>query len=235
VAGATEDRIPSLLAQGTITRDTVAVLVNAIYFNAAWATQFRPADTQPRPFTLLDGSPVTVPTMHAGDLPARAAQVDGVAVVELPYDGDELSMLLLVPPVGAFARFEAALTGERLAALVGALEPQHLSLSMPRLEVRTSASLAGPLSALGLGIAFTDAADFSRISSAGGLLITDVVHEAFVKVDERGTEAAAATAVIVGTTSVPQIRPVAVDRPFLFLVRDHATGAVVFLGRVVAP
>jgi serpin B len=144
-------------------------------------------------------------------------------------------MLLLVPPVGAFASFEAALTGERLAALVGALEPQHLSLSMPRLEVRTSASLAGPLSALGLGITFTDAADFSRISSAGGLSITDVVHEAFVKVDERGTEAAAATAVIVGTTSVPQIRPVAVDRPFLFLVRDHATGAVVFLGRVVAP
>jgi serpin B len=235
VAEATEDRIPHLLPEGTIDTETVAVLVNAIYFSAAWATQFRPADTEPRSFTLLDGSTRAVPTMHAPDLPARFAHEEGVDVVELPYDGGELSMLLLVPPVAELASFEAALTAERLDALVGALEPQHLALSMPRFEVRTSASLEPPLSALGLGIAFTDAADLSRMSTAASLVITDVVHEAFVKVDESGTEAAAATAVIVGVTSVPQIRPVTVDRPFLFLVRDDATGTVVFLGRVVAP
>lgn len=236
VAAATEDRIPRLLGEGSITHETLTVLVNAIYFNAAWATQFRAAETAPRPFTRLDGSTAEVPTMRAGQLPAGYAVDDaGLAVVDLPYDGGELSMLLLVPPGGAFAEFEATLTAERLAELVGSLGPATLTLSMPRFEIRTGAPLRGPLSALGLGVAFTGAADFSRMHAGGGLTITDVFHQAFVKVTETGTEAAAATAVSFGPTSAPETITVAVDRPFLFLVRDRATGAVVFLGRVVAP
>jgi serpin B len=236
VARATEERIPELLGGGTIDRDTAAVLVNAVYFNAAWETPFPAAATAPRPFTLLDGSTLDVPMMHGDDVPAKAAPVDGgLDVVELPYDGGELSMLLLVPPAGGLADFEAQLTAARLAELVAALEPEHLSLSLPRFEVRTAAPLRGPLSDLGLGVAFTEFADFSRMTTEAALCVKDVVHEAFVKVNEAGTEAAAATAVIMGPTSAPTNRSVVIDRPFLFLVRDHATGAVVFLGRLARP
>lgn len=235
VAQETEDRILDLLPRGTIVNDTLAVLVNAIYFNAAWATPFDPALTRDREFTLLDGSRVAVPTMSSGDLAARGAQVDGVEVVELPYDGGELSMLLLVPPPGELAALEQALTPARLAELVAALRDERLALTLPRFEVRSSLALKPPLAALGLGVAFGELADFSRMSTAVDLLVSDVVHQAFVKVNEAGTEAAAATAVIVGPTSVPIVRTVVIDRPFLFAVRDHATGALVFVGRVTRP
>jgi serpin B len=236
VARETEDRIPELLAEGVLDALTRAVLVNAIYFNAAWDIPFRESATASRPFTLLDGTIASVPTMWNGDLPVRAAQVSGVEVVELPYDGGELSMVLLVPPAGEFLAFERQLTAAGLQAMIAALGPEHISLTLPRFEVRTSASLRAPLVQLGLGVAFDElAADFSRMSAGADLCVKDVVHQAWVKVNEAGTEAAAATAVVVGVTSLPVIRPVAVDRPFLFLVRDHATGAIVFLGRVVRP
>ncbi len=235
VARETEDRIRELLPQDAIRTDTLAVLVNAIYFNAAWAKPFDPALTRDREFALLDGAHISVPTMSSGDLSVRAAQVENVEVVELPYDGGELSMLLLVPPAGELATFEQELTPARLQEYVAALLGEHLALSLPRFEVRTSLQLKPPLTALGLGIAFGDGADFSRISSEVDLLVSDVVHQAFVKVNEAGTEAAAATAVIIVPTSLPTIRTVAIDRPFVFVIRDHATGALVFMGRVARP
>ena len=210
----TEDRIRELLPQDAIRSDTLAVLVNAIYFNAAWAAPFDPALTRDREFTLLDGSRVAVPTMSSGDLAVRAAQVGNVEVVELPYDGGELSMLLLVPPAGELATFEQQLTPARLQEHVAAVRGEHLALSLPRFEVRTSLPLKPPLAALGLGVAFGDDADFSRMSSEVDLLVTDVVHQAFVKVNEAGTEAAAATAVVIGPTSAPD-DPHRRDRPTL--------------------
>jgi serpin B len=231
----TEDRIRGLLPEGTIRTDTLAVLVNAIYFNAAWAEPFDRALTRDREFTLLDGSRISVPTMTSGDLSVRAAQVGDVELVELPYAGGELSMLLLVPPAGELATFEQQLTPARLLEHVAALRDEHLALTMPRFEVRTSLDLKPPLAALGLAIAFGDDADFSRISSEVDLLVSNVVHQAFVNVNEAGTEAAAATAVIIGPTSAPTIRTVAIDRPFVFVIRDHATGALVFMGRVSRP
>jgi serpin B len=235
VAEATEDRILDLLGPGTIGTETRAVLVNAIYFSAAWASAFEPSATENGPFTLLDGSTVSVPTMHDDDVAARTAQVGGVDVVELPYDGGELSMVLLLPPVAEFSSFEEQLTASLVQDLLAALQDEHLSLALPRFQVRTSASLSAPLTQLGLGVAFTDAADFSRMSAVCPLVIEDVVHQAYVNVNEAGTEAAAATGVITGPTSAPENRSVAIDRPFLFLIRDHATGAIVFLGRVVSP
>lgn len=230
----TEDRIKDLLAEGTITPDTRAVLVNAIYFNAAWATQFKPAATRNGPFHNLAGTTSTVPLMYAPTLRAKGATVNGVEVVSLPYDGDELSMVVLMPPAGAFAAFEQGLTAASLATHLGALRAEELELTLPKFELRTSATLGEPLKALGLGPAFGDAGDFSRMSTQAQLGISEVVHQTFVKVSETGTEAAAATAVIIGTTSIPQTRPVVIDRPFLFVIRDDATGAIVFLGRVIA-
>jgi serpin B len=235
VASRTEQRILNLLGPGVIRPDTRLVLVNAIYFNAAWADAFGENATSPGDFRLEDGGHRSVPMMRNADLPTRAAQVDGVEVFELPYDGHELAMLVMMPPAGTLADFEATLSAARLEVLVGALSAEHLDLSFPRFEARTSAALSAPLKELGLEVAFSDLADFSAMSSAERLMITDVVHQAFVKVNEKGTEAAAATAVIIGPTSMPQVRRLEVDRPFVFAIRDNATGALVFLGRIAAP
>lgn len=232
VAQKTEDRIKDLLAQGTITPDTRAVLVNAIYFNAAWAEQFKPEATKSGTFQNLSSTPATVPMMYGPSIPAKGATVNGVEVVSLPYDGQELSMVILMPPAGSFATFEQGLTASALDTHLAALRAEELELTMPKFELRTSKTLGEPLRALGLGPAFGDAGDFSKMSTQAQLGISEVVHEAFVKVSETGTEAAAATAVIIGTTSIPQTRPVVIDRPFVFAIRDDATGAIVFLGRV---
>lgn len=231
----TENRIKDLLQQGTIDAHTRAVLVNAIYFNAAWRTPFDKNATKPGAFLKLGGGSTQVQMMSIGDVAVRGATVNGTEVIELPYDGDEMSALLLVPPSGQLPALEASLSAATLKTFISALKPEHLELSMPKFELRTSAGLKQPLVDLGLGLAFTEEADFSSMSKAAKLSVSDVVHEAFVKVDEAGTEAAAATAVIVGTTSIPVVRPVTVDRPFVLLVRDDATGAIVFAGRITSP
>ncbi len=233
VEGNTENRIQELLKAGDVDSATAAVLVNAIYFNAAWATAFVPGNTSSKPFTLLTGAQTSVPTMH-GTVGGRTGTHDGVEMAELPYDGRELSMLILAPPAGQLAALEQKLSASWLAGALGELKGGDLDIELPSFEVKRSLRLKQALTALGLGVAFTDAADFSRLSPQG-VALDEVVHQAFVKVNEAGTEAAAATAVIAKTTSLPAVYPVKVDRPFLFLIRDHATGAVVFLGRVTSP
>ncbi len=231
----TESLIPQLLAPGSINSATRVVLVNAVYFNASWASSFDKQATAPGAFTLGDGSTVQTDTMHDSVLNARAATLNGVEIVELPYQGNELSMLVVVPPAGQLPAVENALTPEVLDDYLAALTSQQLEFSLPKFAFNTRSALAEPLSELGLGVAFSDAADFSAMTGDRSLQITGVTHEAVIKVTEEGTEAAGATAVEFGTTSVPQTRPLHVDRPFLFLIRDHATGAVLFLGRVVDP
>lgn len=231
VAQRTEDRIKDLLPVGIIDDSTRLVLVNAIYFNAAWKIPFEPSRTANRNFTTVGGTVQSVPTMRESLLHARAAVVNGTEVVELPYDGEELSMLLVVPAAGSFASVESALSPAVLSSYVAALKNETLDLFMPKFELKNALRLKAPLMALGLQDAFGQA-DFSGMSREGGLQVSDVVHQAFVKVNEAGTEAAAATGVVVGVTSVPMSREVKVDRPFIFAVRDNATGAIVFLGRV---
>lgn len=231
----TESLIPELLVPGSIDTSTRVVLVNAVYFDASWASPFEKTRTSPGAFTLPDGASVQADMLRDAMHSARAATVNGVELVELPYQGNELSMLLVVPPAGQLATVEAALTPDVLDGYLAALAPELLELSLPKFGFDTRSALAGPLAELGLGVAFTDAADFSAMTGDRSLQITGVTHEAVIKVTEEGTEAAGATAVEFGTTSVPQTRPLHVDRPFLFMIRDHATGAVLFLGRVVDP
>jgi serpin B len=151
--------------------------------------------------------------------------------------GGLLSMVVIVPDEGAFAEFEAGLDGARLHGVLEGLGDAHVQLGLPRFEFRTQAMLRAALGELGMPVAFTDDADFSGMGPQGeDLLIQDVVHEAFISVDEEGTEAAAATAVIVGVTSAPQqMVELTVDRPFLFVIRDGETGVVLFMGRVTDP
>lgn len=233
VKASTEGLIPELLPQGSITTDTRLVLVNTIYFNAAWLTQFDPRRTTAADFELLDGSKASVPTMAGEDLEGARGTLDGVLVLELPYDGREVSLVLLVPPSGSFGDFERALSPDVLQAHLAALQPGTFGVKLPKFEVRTPSDLEEVLEGLGLAIAFSPDADFTGMSAGGGLAITDVLHEAVIRTDEAGTEAAAATAVVVGKVSLPEY--VEVNRPFVFVLRDVATGGALFLGRVVAP
>ncbi len=225
--------IPELLAPGVITADTRLGLVNTLYFNAGWKTPFDRAKTAPGPFTRTDGSIVQTSYMAGDDLEARLGKVGDVDVLELPYSGDEVSLLLLVPPAGRLAALEASLDGTKLAEFVGALTQITNAVRLPRFEARTQARADEALIALGLGVAFTSAADFSGMTETEKLAISAVVHEAVVKTDEDGTEAAAASAVIVGRVSIPQYFEV--NRPFVYVVRDRATGAALFVGRITQP
>jgi serpin B len=233
VADQTEQRIKQLLVRGQITDSTRLVLVNAIFLKAAWLTPFPGDETRPAMFTLGGGKQIQVPTMSSvGSLGYAAGS--GWQAVQLPYIGNQLAMTIIVPD--DLAAFTASLSPDRFAAVVSALESRPVSLTMPKFSFATRQGLATVLSELGMPIAFTGQADFSGITAAEPLSITEVIHEANIDVDEKGTEAAAATAVVMGDIS-PGGEPVVVhvDQPFLFAIRDLQTGAVVFLGQVLDP
>ncbi len=234
----TEDKIKDLIPEGGVTDLTRLVLANAIYFNAKWAHTFPEDRTQDGAFTTADGSEVTVPMM-SWDKPQFVpyAQGDGYQAIELPYRGGDASMVILVSDAGTLAEFEAELTGERLQRIIDSMETKGVALTMPKFEYDATTSLADTLSAMGMPDAMDpNRADFSGMDGTRDLYITDVFHKAYVAVDEEGTEAAAATAVVASLESMPQIDvELTIDRPFIYLIRDTETGAVLFLGRVVDP
>jgi serpin B len=235
VSAATEDRINDLLGPDTITDRTRLVLTNAIYFKAQWASQFEEEATQDGPFTLSDGSDVTVPMMHQTEN-FGYLQGDGFQAVELPYVDNTAAMLVLLPDEGQFDTFEGALTAEQFDSIRGSLEYKQVALQLPRFSYEASFDLVPPLQSLGMTDAFTDAADFSGMSDES-LLISAILHKAFVLVDENGTEAAAATAVVMEVTAAPADMPIemTVDRPFLYVIYDQTSGAILFMGRVLNP
>lgn len=232
----TEDRIKDLIPEGGINSLTRLVLTNAVYFNAAWASQFEESLTTSGPFHLLDGAEVDVPMMRQTDGFGYVGGPD-FEVVELPYDGHELSMVILLPAAGRFEAFEDSLDYGVVESAIGSLQRTQVALTMPRFKMETEFSLKSALLALGMGIAFEPgAADFSGMDGGRDLFIADVVHKAFVEVDEAGTEAAAATAVIMEATAMPtQPVELTIDRPFVFLIRDTETNSILFVGRVMNP
>jgi serpin B len=211
------------------------VLTNAIYFLANWSSPFEPEATQPGSFFVDPTTEVTVDMMHQADY-FNYATGDGYAAIDLPYIGNDLSMLLLVPEAERFAEVEAQLSAGMLNTVVDSLESRNVELAMPKWQFESGFSLAATLQALGMPSAFSGAADFSGMTSVEDLFISDVIHQAFIAVDEAGTEAAAATAVMMAGSALPP-EPVSltVDRPFVFVIRDAPTGAVLFMGRVTDP
>jgi serpin B len=237
VAEQTKGRIPEIIGPGDLTVQTRLVLTNAIYLNAPWEHRFEKDATAPATFTRLDGSTVEAQMMRLSEA-LRYARGDGYQAVELPYVDGSLAMLVIVPDAGEFAAFETGLDAGTIDRVVDSLTIAQVRLGFPKFEFRLRSGLKEPLSEMGMPIAFDpDAADFSAMSPAGmDMFIQDVLHEAFIAVDEDGTEAAAATAVIAGITSMPgEIVDLDVDRPFIFLIRDNETGAILFLGRVLDP
>lgn len=234
VADQTRERIPDLIPPDVLNELTRLVLTNAIYLKAPWEVPFDESATRDGPFHRLDGSEVTVPRMALNEQ-LRYTAGDGYQAVELPYAGRELAMLVLVPDEGRFPDVEDALNAALIDDTVTRLRPLLVELRFPRFTFRTSALLADALTALGMPLAFREGqADFSAITDEARLFIRDVIHEAFIAVDEEGTEAAAATAIVVQVESaLPEPIRLTVDRPFIFLIRDVQTGAILFLGRVL--
>ena len=229
----TEHRIPELLDQGVLTPAVRLTLVNAIYLKAPWLTPFPPQATTQGAFTRADGSTLDVPMM-AQTAAQRFAEGAGWRAVELPYVGESLALTVIVPD--DLATFESSLDAEGLAAIVAALADRQVALTFPRWGIETKVELAPVLAALGMPTAFTGNADFSGITDAERLFISEVIHQANIDVDEEGTEAAAATAVVMRESAAPGgLVTLRVDRPFLFALRDVPSGAVLFLGRVGDP
>jgi serpin B len=245
VEAQTEKRIRDLVPANGVTSGTRLVLVNALYFLGDWLVPFERAATAPRPFHVSASVKKDVPTMHRTDT-LRLAQGRGRKALELPYKGGDLSMLILLPDaVDGLAALEASLTADDLEAIVRSLKPERVAVALPKFVVDPPASLSlgDALRGMGMPLAFDSRrADFTGIAAppdpGQGLVIGDVFHKAFVKVDEKGTEAAAATAVSMETRALAPSRPPVefkADHPFLFLIRDHPSGLVLFMGRVVDP
>ncbi len=237
VSDQTEDKINNLLPDDSLTSDTRMVLVNAIYFNADWLDQFDADSTRDVPFNLLDGTQVKAPMMGQ-DMTIPYMTGSGYTALELPYAGDTAAMDILVPDAGRFDEIESALTGNMFNEIVGNMNETLLVLNMPKFKFESSFSnISDTLSSLGMTDAFNaNSADFSGMTTDEKLVIDSVIHKAFVAVDEKGTEAAAATAVIVDTTSLHMIDVnILIDRPFIFVIRDKVNGQVLFIGRVLNP
>jgi serpin B len=235
VSDQTEGRIEELIPQGAIDSLTRLVLTNAIYFNAAWEYPFDEDMTADGPFYLLDGGQVTVPMMKQTES-FGYTEGEGYQAAELQYDGGELSMLIFLPEAGNFQAFEEGLQSQQVSDIISGLQAAEVTLTMPKFEFDSEFSLKDTLAGMGMSIAFSSSADFSGVTGTPNLCITEVLHKAFVSVDEAGTEAAAATAVIMGETAVPgEPVEVTLDHPFIFLIRDIETGAILFVGRVLNP
>ncbi len=240
VEDATQGHIPELFSSGDITDYTRLVLANAIYFKADWAEQFDENDTTDRDFTLPSGDAVSVPTM---DLTAdmRIASLDDLKVLEMPYEEDELSMVVLLPTEDdGLADLEAQLDADGLADWIDAVHTLETHVQFPRFELETELPLMENLEALGITDAFDQGlADFTGFTDpaevAAEWYVNAARHKAYVKVDEQGTEAAAATGFGVTDTAMPQTEVFIADHPFIFLIRDQLTGSILFMGRIEDP
>jgi len=234
ISDQTKDKIKDLIQPGVLDPSVRLVLTNAIYFKGKWAAPFEKNSTYDGLFTLLDGSTVSAPMMNQVHS-FKYAEGEGYQAVELPYRDSDAAMLVVLPQAGRFDQVEAAFSADLLARISGELEPRSVNLTMPKFTYESEFYLADALTQMGMPAAFSDA-DFSGMTGKRDLLISEVVHKAFVAVDEEGTEAAAATAVVMKETAmiVGDVELKA-DRPFLFLIRDTRTGTILFAGRVLNP
>ena len=235
----TRDKIRGLLKPGILNNLTRLTLVNAIYFKGDWANRFDSAATTGSVFYAGPDTTVTVPMMYQ-ERKFRYAASDSLQILELPYSGDDLSMLVLLPVAkNGITGLENSLDSELLDTLTGALRERTVSLFLPKFSITSTLRLDQTLRRLGMTDAFDPAkADFSRMTSGKNkLFIGAAVHKAFIDVNEEGTEAAAATGVAIGLTSaMPQAVAVfRADHPFLFIIRENRSGSILFMGRVAEP
>lgn len=234
VAGKTENKIEKLLIEGDVDNGTALVLTNAIYFKGNWTNRFNEEKSQQGKFKVREGESVEVTYMNITEK-FRFLEMKGMQVVELPYEGNRVSMYVILPdPNKNIDAFIGRLTPEAFEKGCDAMKETKISLQFPKFKYESRYELQSVLGEMGMPDAFGSGADFSGITGGRDLYISKVVHKAFIEVNEKGSEAAAATAVVMRKNAeIP--KQVVVDRPFVFLIRDNMTGAVLFLGKVVNP
>jgi serpin B len=234
--------IPDLIPAGAIDSSTNLVLVNALYLKALWATPFISSATADGPFTRLDGSTATASFMHDSQLKVAAVVGDGYSAVDLPYaggdlsdEGGDLSMLVVVPDAGNYAAIESDFGTDFVASVDASLERQTVDLALPRFESDSAINLRDVIeNDLGIAGLFDTPGGLVGIGTPD-LTVSNALHSAKIAIDEEGTEAAAATAIMMDSAFSPPKVAITVDRPFLYVIRDHSTGAVLFVGRVLDP
>jgi serpin B len=236
----TKDRIKDLIPQGVLNAMTRLVLTNAIYFKANWAEKFSKHSTKDKPFNVSAAQKVVVPMMFQKEN-FRYMETDAFQALEMSYKARELAMVVFLPRrVNGLGQFEKSMIPGKIDSWLERLKGEEVEVTFPKFEFTSSFGLSKILVALGMKDAFAPLkADFSGMTSAEKVFISDVIHKAFVAVDEEGTEAAAATAVMMAGAAAPMPKPkpkiFKADRPFVFIIRHNKTGAILFIGRVVNP
>ncbi len=234
----TNKKIQDLIPRGVLNALTRLVLTNAIYFKGAWAREFDKDATTAEPFWLTPTKEIIVAMMHQEDT-FKYGEDDTVQILQMPYQGKELAMVLLLPKTkDGLKKLEATLSPEELTNWRAQIFLRKVNVFLPKFTLTSQFSLSGMLKAMGMPAAFSGDADFSGMAPGRQLNITEVLHKAFVEVNEEGTEAAAATAAVIGVTSVMEPEPVPVfraDHPFVFLIQDNQTGSILFIGRIMNP
>ncbi len=233
----TNDKIKELVPLGILDDMTRLVLTNAIYFKAPWMTPFDPKQTKPGTFYLAGGKTAQVPMMETKQLRTTYADLGAFTLLDMPYEGHEQSMIVILPKKKDGLRdLEKQFTADNLALWLGKRSTYLVDIKVPKFKVTAEFQLNDELKAMGMKDAFAfGRADFSGMATREKLYIKAVLHKAFVDVNEAGTEAAASTAVVIGTRSLPPSATFNADHPFLFLIRDNRTGTVLFVGRVANP
>jgi len=237
----TNNKIKDLIPPGILSPMTRMVLTNAIYFKGNWLTQFDPEDTSDQQFRVSSSKTVTASMMRLTDdeLKFKYSKTDDLQVLELPYKGEELSMLILLPVEDDISAAENALDLGTLDQLRSDLQESIVHIYLPKFKFETKYMMSETLQQMGMPTAFdpytADLTGMFDATTANNLYISEVIHQAFVEVNEEGTEAAAATAVIVTEMSMPNFEEFRADHPFIFLIQDNRTGAILFMGRVMDP
>jgi len=234
----TNDKIKDLLSQGDLTSMTRMVLVNAIYFYGDWAEPFGKQATHPKNFTLMDGNQIMVQFMNQKE---RFNYFEDVKIqaIEIPYKDNKASMVIFLPiKKNGITEFEKSFDYKYYQDIIAALQSTEVRLSLPKFQTTCKFNLGTTLSRMGMPLAFSANADFSGMTGKKDLCISEVIHQAFIDVTERGTEAAAATAVIMKETAIrkpdePKIFNA--DHPFIFIIKDNATGSILFMGQIMKP
>lgn len=234
----TRNRIKDLIPAGVLTPLTRMVLVNAVYFYGTWDVPFSEKSTRPQPFFTAPGQSHDTPMMRAKLERIGYREEAGLQVCELPYKGRALSMVVLLPEVGKIGALEERIGREGFNGLCGELKSETVHVTLPKFKIESQFGLNEPLKSLGMRDAFDEGrADFSGMTGTRDLFVSAVIQKAFIEVNEKGTEAAAATGVIMTARAMPIEKRIEfrADRPFLFALRDRETGLVLFMGRVADP
>lgn len=236
VEGKTKEKIKDLIPQGAIDGQTRLVITNAVYFKGQWVKQFDLKNTQESEFRVTPDKAVKVQMMNLRDAKFKYAEDETVQILELPYAGEELSMLILLPKEDSPDNVESILAAERLDEWRASIKEEEVDVYLPRFKLETKYGLVENFKELGMRQAFDPGqADFSAMTGRRDLFISRIIHQAFVEVNEEGTEAAAATGVVMTLTAMPTKKIFMADHPFIFIIIDRTTGAILFVGRVANP